>query len=78
MTLQSEWERIRRRAGLPGVRVHDLRHTYASFLVNQGISLFVVQGLLGHASTQRYAHLAPKTPLDAAKIVGTLVGGNIR
>lgn len=80
MTLQSEWERIRRRAGLPGVRVHDLRHTYASLLVNQGISLFVVQGLLGHASaktTQRYAHLAPKTLLDAAEIVGTLVGGNI-
>lgn len=79
LTLQSEWERISRRAGLTGVRLHDLRHTYASFLINKGVSLFVVQGLLGHASaktTQRYAHLAPKTLLDAAEIVGTLVGGN--
>jgi len=80
MTLQSEWERIRHRAGLTEVRLHDLRHTYASFLVNQGVSLFVVQGLLGHTSaktTQRYAHLAPKTLLDAAEIVGSLVGKRV-
>ena len=52
------WDRIRKRAGLADVRLHDLRHSYASFLVNQGISLYVVQGLLGHAhsrTTQRYA-----------------------
>ena len=79
MTLFTVWRRIRRRAGLSGVRLHDLRHTYASFLVNKGVSLFVVQGLLGHTSaktTQRYAHLAPKTLLDAAEIVGTLVANN--
>jgi integrase len=60
------WDRIRRRAGLADVRLHDLRHSFASFLVNQGVSLYVVQGLLGHASprmTQRYAHLAPQTLL---------------
>jgi integrase len=72
------WDRIRKRAGLADVRLHDLRHSYASFLVNQGISLYVVQGLLGHAhsrTTQRYAHLSQETLLDAAERVGDVVGG---
>jgi integrase len=76
------WDRIRKRAGLKDVRLHDLRHSYASFLVNQGISLYVVQGLLGHAhsrTTQRYAHLAHETLQDAAELVGDVVGnGNAR
>jgi integrase len=72
------WDRIRKRAGLADVRLHDLRHSYASFLVNQGISLYVVQGLLGHAhsrTTQRYAHLAHETLLDAAERVSNVVSG---
>src|SRR5262245_39756686 len=79
MTLFTEWRRIRRRAGLSGVRLHDLRHSYASFLVNQGVSLFVVQQLLGHTqprTTQRYAHLAPKTLLDATESVGPVEQSN--
>jgi integrase len=71
------WDRIRRRAGLPDVRLHDLRHSFASFLVNSGVSLYIVQGLLGHTQprmTQRYAHLAPQTLLDAAEIVATVIG----
>ena len=70
------WDRIRKRARLADVRLHDLRHSYASFLVNQGISLYVVQGLLGHAhsrTTQRYAHLAHETLLDAAERVSDVV-----
>jgi len=70
------WDRIRSRAGLCGVRLHDLRHSFASFLVNQGVSLYVVQGLLGHAharTTQRYAHLAQETLLDAAEVVATVI-----
>jgi len=70
------WDRIRKRAGLADMRLHDLRHSYASFLVNQGISLYVVQGLLGHAhsrTTQRYAHLAHETLLDAAERVSDVV-----
>jgi integrase len=70
------WDRIRRRAGLQGLRLHDLRHSFASFLVNNGVSLYVVQGLLGHAharTTQRYAHLAQETLLDAAELVGNQV-----
>ena len=73
------WDRIRKRAGLKDVRLHDLRHSYASFLVNQGISLYVVQGLLGHAhsrTTQRYAHLAHETLLDAAERISLVAGPN--
>src|ERR1700751_3518302 len=72
------WRRIRARAGLQDVRLHDLRHSFASFLVNEGVSLYVVQGLLGHANattTQRYAHLAQETLLDAAQVVGAIVSG---
>src|SRR5262249_38950142 len=72
------WDRIRKRAGLADVRLHDLRHSYASFLVNQGVSLYVVQGLLGHAhsrTTQRYAHLAHETLLDAAERISLVVAG---
>ena len=75
------WDRIRRRAGLADVRLHDLRHSFASFLVNQGVSLYVVQGLLGHSQvrmTQRYAHLAPQTLLDAAEVVATVISSTRR
>ena len=57
-------------------RLHDLRHSFASFLVNGGVSLYVVQGLLGHTQprmTQRYAHLAQDTLLTAAEVVGQVV-----
>lgn len=70
------WSRIRKRARLEGVRLHDLRHSFASFLVNRGVSLYVVQGLLGHTNaktTQRYAHLAPATMMQAAELVGDIV-----
>jgi integrase len=43
------WDKIRRQAGIPDVRIHDLRHNFASLLVNNGRSLYEVQKLLGHA-----------------------------
>lgn len=60
-------------AGLEGVRVHDLRHTYASFAVADGASLFLIGKALGHASprtTERYAHLSGDPLADLAASVG--------
>ncbi|TQM90355.1 tyrosine-type recombinase/integrase [Roseinatronobacter monicus] len=54
------WLAIQKEADLPGVRVHDLRHTFASLLVSGGASLEMIGKLLGHSqmqTTQRYAHL---------------------
>ena len=59
--LQHPWRRIRARAGLDGVRIHDLRHTYASNAVSSGMAIQMVGRLLGHTqlqTTMRYAHLA--------------------
>lgn len=75
-SLYFPWQRIRMRAGLADLRLHDLRHSFASFLVNKGVSLYVVQNLLGHGHTrytQRYAHLVPETLREAAETVGSLV-----
>lgn len=54
------WEHIRERAGMPDLRLHDLRHTFASLAVSQGASLPMIGKLLGHKdskTTERYAHL---------------------
>jgi site-specific recombinase XerD len=62
---------------LPDVRMHDLRHSYASALVNAGRSLYEVQTLLGHSSskmTQRYAHLSNEALMSAASCAGRLMG----
>lgn len=59
--LQHAWRRIRDRAGLADVRIHDLRHTYASNAVSAGMPIQMVGRLLGHTqiqTTMRYAHLA--------------------
>ncbi len=59
--LPRQWRVLRERAGLDGLRIHDLRHTFASLAVQGGASLYMVQHLLGHSDasmTQRYAHLA--------------------
>lgn len=74
-SLHFPWTRIRKRAGLNDVRLHDLRHTFASLLVNNGVQLYTVQKLLGHLhvrTTQRYAHLTDGTLAEAAEIVGTI------
>jgi integrase len=62
------WDTARRDAGLADVRMHDLRHSFASFLVNAGCSLYEVQKLLGHSNakmTQRYSHLSQPALLRA-------------
>lgn len=67
-------------AGLPDVRIHDLRHTFASLLINNGVSLYEVQELLGHSSvamTQRYAHLQPNKLRSRTEIVSRIVDGSL-
>lgn len=66
--LQRPWARITEHAGLTGLRIHDLRHSFASVAVAGGLNLPVVGKLLGHANvatTQKYAHLADD-PVRAA------------
>ena len=66
------WDTARKQAGLPELRVHDLRHSFASFLVNAGRSLYEVQELLGHAdirTTSRYAHLSRERLREAVETV---------
>jgi integrase len=70
------WERIRNEAGMPQLRVHDLRHSHASFLVNAGRTLYEVQQVLGHsdpAVTMRYAHLSTKTMLEASSAASLVI-----
>lgn len=70
------WNKLRRRIGLYDVRIHDLRHTFASLLVNAGHSLYEVQKLLGHSDpriTMRYAHLNRASLAAAVNTVSALL-----
>lgn len=71
--LKRFWERMRVQAEIPDVRIHDLRHTFASLLVSGGASLEMIGRLLGHTqigATQRYAQMVD-SPLQAG---GNAVG----
>lgn len=77
VTIHYTWDTARKRAGLRDVRMHDLRHSFASILINSGRSLYEVQHLLGHTqvkTTERYAHLQQDTLMTAANVVANLVG----
>jgi integrase len=74
INLQKPWRRIRASAGLDNVRIHDLRHSFASVAVGVGMSLPMIGKLLGHtqpATTARYAHLAADPIRAASNLVGT-------
>ena len=73
--------RVLQRAGILDFRIHDLRHAYASMIVQSGLSLQVAQSLLGHrhqATTARYAHLAPAQLQEAAGRVAEVIEGAVR
>ena len=74
--IQKFWQRIRKRAGIEDVRIHDLRHSFASNAVAQGMSLPMIGKLLGHTQVQttaRYAHLAA----DPVKAAATSISSTI-
>ena len=80
VSIFGSWNAARIAAGLADVRIHDLRHSFASFLVNAGRSLYEVQRILGHTqikTTQRYAHLSQDTLLDAADAAHQMAGGMV-
>jgi len=75
-SLNGPWRRLRLNAGLADVRIHDLRHTFASTAVGLGLGLPVLAGLLGQtqlATTQRYAHL----DLDPRRRAAEAVAGQL-
>lgn len=77
VTLTRAWYRLRAKAGIEGLRIHDLRHSFASFLANAGQSLLLIQQLLGHAdprTTLRYAHLSGEKLKEAANEASVIVG----
>ena len=79
-TITADWYRLRAHAGLDDVRIHDLRHSYASRALAAGESLSMIGKLLGHAdiqSTARYAHLARETERLSAARVGGSIGADI-
>jgi site-specific recombinase XerD len=77
-SIHKVWRRLRAEAGLPHLRIHDLRHQYASFLVNAGRTLYEVQNILGHSDpsvTQCYAHLSTRSLQEAADSAAEAIGG---
>jgi integrase len=84
VNLEKPWRAIRQAAGLDDVRLHDLRHAFASIAVSSGMGLPIIGKMLGHtqpATTARYAHLA-SDPVKAAaaavagKIAAAMAGGS--
>lgn len=73
INLQKPWRRIRKKVGLDDVRLHDLRHTFASIAASNGLSLPIIGALLGHKQTQttaRYAHLIGQPLIEASEKIG--------
>ena len=80
VNLNDSWDRVRRRAGLDGVRLHDLRHTFASRALALGEGLPMIGDLLGHRmvnTTARYAHLARDSVRDSSAKIAADIGARI-
>jgi integrase len=77
--LRSAFAKVCAEAKLLGLRIHDLRHSFASFAIADGASLFLIGKLLGHASartTERYAHLSSDPLQDAVDLIGRRIVGD--
>jgi integrase len=76
--LKSNWRRVCKAAKISGLRVHDLRHSFASVLASDGVGLPMIGALLGHtqpSTTARYAHIFDKALREATGRVGAIVAG---
>jgi integrase len=74
--VKKAWRRICRDAGISNLRIHDLRHSFASQVISDGSSLALVGALLGHSNpstTARYAHLMPNPMAQAVERVGATI-----
>jgi len=73
--------RVLKRAGLPKVRFHDLRHTFATLALQNGVDIKTVSGMLGHFSAgftlDTYAHVTTSAKREAAKTMGNLLSGAV-
>jgi integrase len=78
LNIKSSWARLCKAAKISGLRIHDLRHSYASQLASAGVGLHVIGGLLGHTqptTTHRYAHLFDDPLRAATEKVGAIIAG---
>jgi integrase len=78
ISIQNGWAGLCERASIENLRLHDLRHSFASQLVSSGASLPLIGALLGHSNpttTARYAHLFDDPQRAAVEKVGVIVGG---
>ena len=74
--------RVLKRAGLPRVRFHDLRHTFATLALQNGVDVKTVSGMLGHFSAgftlDTYAHVTTASQRQAAKTMGNLLSSSLQ
>ena len=79
VSLKNGWKMAIKAANLPGLRIHDLRHSAASFMAAAGVDIFTIGKVLGHASyqsTQRYSHLAQDVLLKTVEAGAAKHAGN--
>jgi len=75
-SIQKAWESLRLKAGLPKLRIHDLRHFYASNLASNGTSIYIISKLLGHrnvVTSERYSHVSNEALKSAANTVSDTI-----
>ena len=80
-TISRQWVKVREAAGLPRLRIHDLRHQFASLLVNEGVSLYIVKSLLGHSqisTTEKYSHLANDSLSKSSGLVADIINNSLK
>jgi integrase len=80
-SIKTFWRSVTKQSGLEGVRVHDLRHSFASVLASGGAGLVLIGQLLGHtqaATTQRYSHLVDSVQREAVERAGAVITGRSR